>query len=245
MTMMGYRPDTRRNTHREPVRYECRITRSVATDQPELAEPLRLLEDNTNNYVNYRGIGKIGVTIMMIEPVLRKILLADRRGIIPKQDLKIFEGELQDNLHHAQYADYDVPLDPVQPLALFGRNQDRLALQLDSRDYRLVGDRAVVEAYIQDNYDQNNGRPVSRRFLDRNSARFRPHITIGDVRYENMDSNQIEDFQADPSAFLIRESYRQMSSDRQDYGESYQVQDIILPDQVSLNGLRVFCQQRQ
>jgi hypothetical protein len=108
-----------------------------------------------------------------------------------------------------------------------------------------VGDRAVVEAYIQDNYDQNNGRPVSRRFLDRNSARFRPHITIGDVRYENMDSNQIEDFQADPSAFLIRESYRQMSSDRQDYGESYQVQDIILPDQVSLNGLRVFCQQRQ
>jgi hypothetical protein len=243
MTMAAHRR-TRHDTRKEPVRYECRITRSAQPDQPELAEPLRLLEANTNNYIQYRGIGKIGVTIMMIEPVLRKILISDRRGIIPKQDLQDFEAELQDNLRHAQYADYDVPVDPAQPLALFGRNKDRLALQLHPRDYRLVGDRAVVESYIQDNYEQNDGRPVSRRFLDRNSARFRPHITIGDVRYENMDARQVETFQADPSVFLIRESYRQMASDREDYGESYAVQDIILPEHVALNGLKVFCQQK-
>jgi hypothetical protein len=244
MTATTYRP-ARRDTRGEQPRYDCRITRSVIQDQPELADPLRLLEANTSNYINYRGMGKIGVTIMMLEPVLRKILVPDGRGMISKQDLKVFEAELQNDLEHAQYADYDVPVDPVYQLDLFGRNKDRLAIQLDPRDYRLVGDRAVVEAYIRDNYEQNDGRPISRRFFDRNSMRLRPHITIGDVRYENMDSNQVTTFQADPSVFLIREAQRQMISDRQDYGEAYEVRDIILPEQVSLNGLRVFCQQKQ
>jgi hypothetical protein len=242
MTMTASR--ARSNTRGEQVRYECRVVRSLAPSQPELHRALGLLAANTANYVNY-DLGHAGVTIIMLEPILRQILMKNRRGIIPKENLRHFEDELTSNLKHAQYDNYDIPLDPVRPLWLYGKNQNRLGLQFARRDYRLVGDRAVVEEYIHDTYDKPDGSPVSQRFIDKNSRRLKPHATIGEVLYENMTPAQAWVFQADPAFFLVQEAYHQMRRNQEEYGSTYQIEDIIFPETVGLNGLRVFCQQRQ
>lgn len=233
-------------TRGEQPRYECRITRGLQLPQPELTEPLRLLAEHTSNYITYRNVGKVGVTIMMIEPLLRRIMVKNQRGVIPKDGLQTFETELRDRMSHAQFADYDIPLDSFNPLALRGANDDRLALQFDPKDYRMVGDRAMVEAYMRDSYDQADGRPVSKRFIDKHSHRLLPHITIGDVHYENMTREQRDRFQEDPTAFLVTEAYHKMEWNQKEYGTSAcESEQIVFPETVSLNGLSVFCQQKQ
>jgi len=217
----------------------------LAPNQPELARPLGLLAANTANYIEYDEMGKVGVTIIMLEPLLRRILSPNRRGVIPRTSLQQFEAELRDDLSHAQYADYNVPLDTINPLALYGSNKNYLGLQFSPKDYRLVGDRAVVEEYMKDNYDQANGRPVSQRFIDKNSRRLKPHATIGEVKYENMTPEQIEVFQADPTGFLVRETYDRMEANQKQYGSACEVERVTWPESVALNGLQVFCQQKQ
>ncbi|HSX15759.1 MAG TPA: hypothetical protein VLF40_03125 [Candidatus Saccharimonadales bacterium] len=238
-------PRARRDTRRERTRYECRVTRSLAPNQEDLARPLGLLAANTSNYVEYDELGKVGVTIMMLEPILRRILTPNRRGVISRDSLQQFETELKDDLSHAQYADYNIPLDIFNPLALYGSDKNWLALQFSPKDYRMVGDRAVVEAYMRDNYVQANGRPVSKRFIDGNSRRLRPHATVGEVHYENMAPEQVGQFQADPTGFLVREAYARMARNQEQYGSACGVEEIIWPETVGLNGLKVFCQQKQ
>ena len=235
-------PRIRNATQKPQVRYESRVVRTVAPNQPELAVPLQRLGEHTRNFVDYKPLGKLGVTLVMLEPVLRQVLTTNRRGFIPRQALNNFEQELRNELHHAQYADYDIPLqDSFSPLALYGKHDQYLGIRLHEKDYRLVGDRAVVEQYIRDNYD------VGKRFLDRNLKRLRPHITIGEVHYENLDIEQREALQADPSAFVIREAYQGMDAMRRNYGigiEAMDLETITFPETVTLNGLSVFVQQR-
>ena len=237
-------PRPRSDTRKEPVRYECRVVRSVEANQPELMRPLELLEANTTNYVRY-DLGKMGVTIVMLEPILRHILMKNRRGVIPREDLQRFESALVHDLGHAQYANYDIPLDPFNPLALYGKDKNWLGLQFAQRDYRLVGDRAVVETYLRDNYEKPDGNPVSQRFIDQNTRRLKPHATIGEVRYENMTPEQTVSFQADPTLFLTRAVYDRMERDYIEYGIRHEGEEVVWPETVALDGLRVFCQSKQ
>jgi hypothetical protein len=232
-----------RNATRMPApEYECRVVRSVAPEQPALTNPLDLLRSNTRNLVNYKKAGELGVTLVMLEPVLRQILPNNRRGVIQKDALVDFESELRDNLSHAQYSDYDIPLDNINPLALYGRQKQYLGLQLDQKDYRLVGDRAMVERYMRDNYDRASGEGVSRRFLARNLRRMRPHITLGEIQYDNLDSEQVRSLHADPSSFMVRQATEHMVNDRKEPGFSGEIPEIVFPEEVTLNGLRIYCQ---
>lgn len=242
--MTSVMPRARNAIRRETPRYECRVVRPLQPGQSELTAALGLLAANTSNYVEYNKIGKTGVTIIMLEPILRQILLKDRRGVIPRDHVQNFESELRERLGHAQYADYDIPIDPLNPLALYGGGR-WLGLQFDPRDYRLTGDRAVVEEYVTDNYDRPDGRPLSRRFIDANTRRLKPHATIGEVHYENMTPAQEVAFRDNPTTFLVREAYARMERNVQDYGPSYAVTPIVWPETVALAGLSVHCERKQ
>lgn len=227
----------RSSTHKQAPHYECRVVRSVAPNQPELSDALGALERHTGNFVNYKEMGKLGVTLVMLEPVLRQIMGTNRKGAISREELTAFERDLNDSVSHSQYADYDIPVhDSLSPLSLYGKNKQHLAIRLAERDYRLVGDRAVIEQYIKDRYD------VGKRFLEKNLVRMSPHVTIGQVRYENLEPRERESIQDDPTSFVIRRAYDSMQASEEQYGLTAERRQIIFPEQVTLNGLRIFCQ---
>lgn len=249
--MVSMAPQIRNATRKPSQRYECRVVRTVERDQPDLSRPLRQLQENTNNFITYKWnepgkeLGRLGVTLVMLEPVLRQILGSNRHGTIRREELTIFEAELRDGMSHAQFSNYDIPLQQFEPLALYGRHRQYLGLQLARSDYRMVADRAMVEQYIRDNYDRADGQAISRRFLARNLMRIEPHVTIGEVDYTALTAEQGRALRADPSQFVFDEAYARMEANEQEFGSDFAAQPIIFPEDVTLNGLRIFTQQRQ
>jgi hypothetical protein len=213
--------------------------RAVEQNQPELKKPLDKLAESTSDVIQYKKFGTLGVTLVMLDPVLRQLMPQDRRGRIPREPLADFEREINEELDHAHYSNYDVPLSDAgfYPLELYGKDKRYLGIRLDKRDYRLIGDRAMVEEYICDNYD------VSRRFLARNLVKMSPHITIGAVRYENMEYEDRQDLHRNPSDFILTRANRQMRADAREYGLP-EPEPIEFAETVTLNGLKIFCQQR-
>jgi len=218
--------------------------RSVKQDQPELMKPLGLLQEHTSDIVTYKKCGELGVTLVMLEPVLRQILTKNRNGVIKREEVRDFEVELNEKLEHARYSDYNIGLEQFYPLALYGKDKQWLGLQLDRHDYRMVGDRAVVEHYIRDNYDRSNGEDVSKRFLSKNLRRMLPHVTVGEINYDQIPNEEMESFIDNPGTYLVHRAYERMEYNREEYGTSLEVTPIVFPEEVSLNGLRVSCQRR-
>ncbi len=244
----------RSDTRKQPVHYDFRVCRGVQPGQPELEKPLSQLHEHTANFVQYKSLGKLGLTLLMLEPVLREILPRNRNGMIPPDGVRTFEDELRQSLHTAQYENYGgIRLDPVAPLALYGRHKNRLGLRLQ-KDYRLVGDRAVVEEYILDNYTTTEGHDVSKRFLANTLTPIAPHITIGTVLYEHLTPEQGQALQDDPTWFVHSEAYASMEAQRLEYdfvsdklanpGPPPLVEHICLPESLSLSALSVVCRPR-
>jgi hypothetical protein len=212
--------------------------------------PLRQLHDNTGNFVNYRWneagkeLGRLGVTLVRLDPVLRQILAKNRRGAIHRAGLDHFEAELRDTMRHAQFADYDMPLRQFFPLDVYGKNKQYLGLRFQPGDYRLAGDRAMVEAYIRENYDREDGNPLTKRFLAGNLQPVPSRITIGEVNYANLTSEEGRALQANPSQFVFDQAYTRMEQNEQEFGSEFAPETIVFPEVVTLNGLQIFCQQR-
>jgi hypothetical protein len=227
---------------KEPVRYSCRVIRSIEQGRAGAARTLLPLIDNTSRYVEYEGVGKIGVTLVQLDPVLRSILGKDRRGAAALEGMPDFEAELRTKLAHAQYGEYSIPVAPVGQLGVFGRDSNVLGLRLSEDDYRLRGDHAVVQAYVDDTYAQEN-ESTRARFLEANKMLDLSHIALGRVRYENMSADEASDFRVDPTEFLTVAAEAEMSGNRERYGDHFEVQDITYPDAVAFNGLSVVCHQ--
>ena len=245
------RNQNRYDSPKQAKHYECRVARGLDQNQPELGRSLRQFEEATGDFVDYkwdkRGkeLGELGVTLAMLEPVLRDVLDIPK-GAIQREDLTRFEVGLKERMESARYKDRSIPLDAENPLGLYGKRKNQLALRLDSQDLRLPGERAMVERYIQNTYDRNDGGEVTNKFLSKKLQPLDPHITIGEINYDTLNSEETEALQENPTEFM-----RGQVSDHLDYlGDNFErgdtAQDILmLPDKVSLNGLQVFCQRRR
>lgn len=234
----------RNRTEQRVPHYECRVIREVQRGQAELTQSLQLLADNTPELITYKKFGSLGVTLAMLEPVLRKILPANRRGAISRDDLREFESELVGTMARAQFTDYDIRLNSFSELALYGKDKQYLALELDQRDLRLEGERAMIEQYIRNNYDQEDGSRVSKRFMSKNLSSLKPHITIGHVERENFSEAEYDAFVADPTTFMVQRADERMHANFEEYGGGFEPREIIFPETVTLGGLRIFCQQK-
>jgi hypothetical protein len=174
----------------------------------------------------------------MMDPLIRRVLAVEKGRPIPPERLKELEQDMRLKLGHAEYRNYEVPIDdPISPLALYGADKRWLGIQLSQKDYRLRGDRTFVEHYFSDNYD------LSRRQVRRSLADLRPHVTIGEVQYSNLEPDQAQELRADPSGFIIGAAL-----DRQDdqmrLHEADIVVPVVFPEAISLNGLQIVCQQK-
>jgi len=228
---------------REPVRYSGRVIRTIEQSRDGAARALVPLMDNTQAYVEYEKPGKIGVTLLQLDPVIRSILGKDRRGVARLDGKSDFENELNANLKHAQYDEYSIPVAEESQLGIYGRDEDVLGLRLSTDDYRLVGDHAVVKQYVDNTYAHLGGESARARFLQANSGLDLGYVALGRIRYENMSSDQRSDFRAGPTEFLELAAEVEMESNQERFGGNYKAHEIVFPDVVAFNGLSVACHQ--
>ena len=65
----------RNQTHKSKgPQWSFRVMRGVAPEQQDLTEQLGYLAEHTREFIDYKNIGKLGVTLLMLDPVLREIL---------------------------------------------------------------------------------------------------------------------------------------------------------------------------
>ncbi len=243
--MQRIRTDTRKQT----PRHELRVVRNVAPGQTALSSVLDILRDTTGNFVDYKkddkekgGHGhrpdaKLGVTLLMLGPLMRHVFGIGPGQRVPVETLRSVETDLNARMAHAKFQDYSIPLQDqlVNPLGLFGAEDQYLGIVLDEDDLRLTGDRAIVEKYFRDKYQ------LSRRAMRRHLAELRPHVTIGEVRYDQMSEEEAAAIRENPSAFIIgAANYRQRRLAELEQGPA--PLPVIFPETIMLNGLRIACQ---
>lgn len=227
----------RSNTHRDSISHELRVVRTVAPDQPELFGALALLRETTGNLVKYKDDDELGVTMLMLDPLMRRVFGVGPGQRVPVADLRRAEKDLNERLSHAQYQNYDIPLhDKVAwPLQLYGTGDHYLGIVLSFKDLRLHGDRAIVQQYFMDEYG------ISRGEFKRHVAGLRPHVTIGEVQYGEMDYEQKAAIRNNPSSFLLGAA-RTLQERLVEFEGREAVLPVIFPDSIALNGLTIACQ---
>ena len=82
-----------------PLHYESEIQRRVEPLQPELKKALNSLEENTSDFIRYNSIGRLGVTLVILDPAVKRIVGTDKKGFITQEAVQHFE-DLRRSVHH-------------------------------------------------------------------------------------------------------------------------------------------------
>lgn len=236
----GRVPRIRTDTRTEQPDYELRVVRSVEPGQGQLLSVLALLKETTSDFIRYKTPRKLGVTVLMLGPLMRHVFDIAPGRQVPKNILQNTEEDLRAGMQHAQYQDYRIPLiDPLDgdPIELYGSNHQYVGLRLPKRDLRLTGDRAMVEEYFKRTYGLSNNE------LDRHLVDLRPHITIGEVVTSNLSEQDKWDLRRAPYEFIVRASLLRQQR-MVDLEDRLAVISPELPETVSLNGLHIVCQRK-
>lgn len=225
------------SSHKSPIHYESRIVRQLEPGQPELTRPLNQLRDTTSDFVNYRSVGALGVTLAILDPALKHIVGTDKRGKISKQAIREFEAELNSELDAQDLGTEFALQDSNRPFELYGRDQDKLGITLSSRDSRLYGQRIVAENYIREEYPQ-----ISSRFGTNGLLRITPHITIGTIMPQYLDGEERRQLYRNPSDFVLDRVSHTQQAEREMFAIDSDVEPIVFPEHITLGGLRVVCE---
>jgi hypothetical protein len=213
--------------------------RSVAPNQPELEAQFELLVEHTREIVSYKKLGTLGVTLLMLDPVLHTITDVERHKRIPVSKLQKLGQEVNEAFGHTQHDIYNVPIvDRYAPYGLYGYGDDKpyLGLRLGPiyEDEQLTQDRELVINHIAETY------PVDERTIRKGLIPLKPHITLGTVNWDALDIYQQEDFKRDPNAF-ISSFMRERVNLRK--AEKLVTADLpVFPETICLNGLQAFCE---
>lgn len=238
VTNNGQLQRIRTSTHRTRPAHELRVSRRVAPGQAKLAGVLDLLRDTTGHLVEYKSTAKLGVTLLMLGPLMRHAFGVGPGQRVPAQTLREVEKDLNARLAHAKFKNYDIPLEDfmTRPLDVYGARDQYLGIALDMEDMRLTGDRAIAERYFKGKYGLSNNE------VDKYLGDLRPHITIGEIRYDQItDEEAVASLQNDPSTFILQAS-RQKQQRLFEYEDGPPVVPVIFPETISLNGLVIACQ---
>ena len=215
------------------IRYQSRVVHELDHTQKGVTSPLSTLKKTTGNFIQYMPVGKLGVTLACIDPILKQILGVGKKGEIDDTTRRDFEAELNSELGFLD--SQKVTLDnPSVPFELYGRQKNRLGINL-STSAQLLGERVLVEKHIRREYPT-----TSSRFED-NLLDWDPHITIGFVRPEYLTRDEIDDLHGDPSGFIIGKAVASAEADHERFGVENIADQIVFPDSLVLGGLGVVC----
>lgn len=244
--MNGQMQRIRTNTRRATPPHELRVVRSLAPDQPKLLGVIATLRETTSDIVRYkikdedRDASKLGVTVAMLGPLMRHMFGVGPGKRVPDEDLRQVEKDLVEHLAHTRDEGYDIGLDePIGwPLGIYGTSVKYLGIRLDFRDAYLAKDRSMIEDYFR------KGHSVSNNDMRKYLVKLRPHATIGALRTDRQLSyGDDADLLSDPSTFLLKRSLARQERVRELEGEGAVI-PVVPPQEISLRGLEVFCQDR-
>lgn len=225
---------SKETSHRTAVRYQSEIVHEVNPVQRELAVALKNLEKTTDTFVDYLPLGRLGISLASLDPVIRQILSTDKRGIINNSARKEFERDLNESLAEFHGKTITVP-SSTRPLGVFGHDKSELGIRLDVNDPLLFGERVLVERFIRIEHPA-----ISERFGEE-ILNWEPHIPIGAIRPGTLTNDQLEELQVDTNGFIhnaMQQAYDEME-DR--FGLDIGSRDFSFPDELALGGLRIVC----
>jgi hypothetical protein len=217
--------------------WNIHIARSLADGQPELENYLGYIEAHTSDFVRYKPMAELCVNLVLMGNVLPKIFGTSKFEKIPKQRVENFEDELNEIFKDSP--DHSMPiLDPKNPFSIHGSQNKYLSLQLGSdNDNSLSNDRKIITEHIVENYDVRNS------FLRNNLIKLDTHIRLGTLAIDEL-SPEAQDYMIRfPSGYIDWKIIKDSQSAGKYPGQELQPVPI-MPKQVSLNGLRAVCEDK-
>lgn len=218
---------------KQAVHYQSRIVHEVYPIQRELKATLKTLEQTTGDRIDYISVGRLGVTLATLDPLVKPILGLDKKGVIEKSAISDFEDELNTELEELHDRKVHIA-DISHPLELYGKHKDKLALRL-SKFEGLTEERIEVEKYLREQEPN-----ASSRFFNELMG-WEPHIVIGIVKPEKFDVDNMDSFLDNPSSYLDNLVSEVHLRDREVFGIEPKNDAIIFPEEISLGALRVVC----
>ncbi len=226
-------------SHHQAIRYRSLIIHQVSPIQKELSVSLKTLESATGNAIDYVPLGKLGVTLCRLDPGAKRVLGADKKGNISEAGRRDFEAELNEELPHCSNKSVALS-NPTQPLRIYGPNADSLAIELDSLDPLLYGERSVVRRYLMQQHPE-----LRNRTPDEDWQEWEPHITIGHINYERLDKADADLLRDDPNEYLLASVQQHAIMESNYHGIESAHSEVVFPDYLSLGGLKVVCDRQE
>lgn len=225
---------SKETSHHTDVRYQSQLVHEVNPIQRELVSALKSLKQTTNTFIDYKPIGKLGVILTGLDPVIRHIISTDKRGVIHDAARRELEQDINTML--PDFRGTQVQLDnPSRPLGLFGTNKQNLGIRLAVNDPILFGERVLAERFIKEEYPL-----ASERFGDELLG-WEPHISIGTIRPGGIWGEALEDLMDDPNSY-IEESVQSAYSEMEErFGISVDSRELVFPESLTLGALKVVC----
>lgn len=222
---------------KQAIRYQSSIVHQVHPTQRELAGTLKEVQAATHEFVEYLPIGRLGITLARLDPVIKKILGADKRGVISDVTRRDFEAEINDSLKFPREYQVDVE-NPELPLTV-AADTNALSIKLSMDDPQLYGERVLVERYVRREYPT-----ASARFGD-DIVSWEPGVTIGYIKPEALSTDQYDDLLDDPSLYISQAVYDARAYSAEQFGLEQPTSRIVFPESISLSGLGVVCNRQE
>jgi len=221
----------RNHVHKKEQYWGLHISRSVAPGQPIFESEFEKLKAFNSDIIRFKKIGELGLTLVMVDPLLHDIFDMGYHERVPKKKVSTFAAELN-SLHEVSQSDclHVEIADPKNPYSVYGSRYFGLQVKYNEELYQ---DRQLIVDHILDRYQISKNQAKSRlKNLD-------PHITLGSIMLKGFDKRQRKELFLNPNSFMDRRMREYQSHSVHVGGEKYPFEIPIFPERICLNGVEV------
>ena len=222
----------RNSTHKSKTDYSLGVKRVLAPNQPDFEAYLDYLKQKTGDFIDFRSIGKAGIKLLMLDDILQVAKVAQGNNA-PIIQLPVVEKQLNELFKELPKQNFEAKI-YKKPFYLYGQNRQNLAIKLNianEEQQHLTGREAVID-FFKDEYG------VSEKTLRQKLDTLKSDVTVGAVRWSELEEFDQHDFIKDPSMFILSKLRANMQV-RKGLGLE-ELSIPILPDVICLNGLETF-----
>jgi len=217
--------ESHRRNHK---RYNLSIVRTLVSPHPEVSTLIEGIQTVLGPAFE-ADVAEKGVVLLESRAILSAI--RDRRGKVDRSMLADTESGLREKMRENDLAQtpIEVRIDKRDPLRMFGRHKDVLALNLVA-DMRLGADRGAIETFVDTYYPNETD-------LKKRAKPLVPHITLGKIKPQLLANGTLADLVEDTYGFLNSPPLDSTPFDRLIYAGA--PDSVVVPEFVALNGLRI------
>lgn len=221
-------------SHHAAVRYQSRVVHEINPIQREFVDTYKHLQETTDHIVDYIPVGRLGVVLAGLDPVIKQIISTDRRGNINEAARRELECDINEALPDMRQTVVRTS-GGARPFALYGADKQELGIKLSTSDPVLFGERVLVERFIRDEHPR-----ASNRFGEE-LLNWQPHIRIGFIRPGVLDAEQLQELHDDPTGYIENAMHQTHQNMQERYGIPVECRELVIPDELVLGGLKIVC----